>query len=233
MKLQRFIVDVPLDRRQVIISDAELLNQLQKVFRLRTGDKVILADGKLTEAIAQIRNINKNLVELEVLSVSKNQNEPNQEVILYCAILKRENFELVAQKATEVGVKEIVPLLTERTVKLNLNLERLKKIIKEAAEQSGRGVLPVLHSPMDFEKALEHSKKNDINLFFDLNGQRMSELNPRKSVRTGIWIGSEGGWDEKELALVKERNFSIVSLGKLTLRSETAAIIASYLTTLL
>lgn len=72
-----------------------------------------------------------------------------REVILYCAILKHENFELVVQKATEAGIKEIAPIITTRTIKLDIRKDRLEKIIKEAAEQSGRGVVPVWNWPLN------------------------------------------------------------------------------------
>jgi 16S rRNA (uracil1498-N3)-methyltransferase len=152
------------------------------------------------------------------------------QVILYCSIIKRENFELMAQKATEVGVKEIVPLLSSRTIKLNIKSERVEKIIKEASEQSGRGKVPELHPPMTFKDALEHAKSNDLNLFFDPSGKIFSPLTQEKKI--GVFIGPEGGWDEDEIGLARAQNFQIVSLGKLVLRAETAAIVASFLPTI-
>jgi len=133
-----------------------------------------------------------------------------------------------------------VPIISKRTVKLNLRQDRLKKIIKEAAEQSNRGVVPILHEPLDFKKALEHALNNDLNLLFDPAGLNLCpfgtspagrEIRKLKaeSLKLGIWIGPEGGWDEEELQLAKEKGFKIVSLGKLFFRAETAAIIASYL----
>ena len=123
---------------------------------------------------------------------------------------------------------------------MNFKKERLEKIIKEAAEQSGRGVIPVLNETLDFKKALEKesvksANKNDLNIIFDSTGKPLFKLstcevnNLKKLARIGIFVGPEGGWTEKELALAKSKNFKIISLGKLTLRAETAAIIASYL----
>src|SRR3989344_1684412 len=156
MRLNRFFLNIDLDSPKIRITDLEVLNQVRNVLRLKSGDQFVICDGKLNEALVSVDTFNKDSIEAEVLSVNRNQNEPERHVVLYCSVLKKENFELVAQKATEVGVKEIVPIITERTVKLNLNIERLEKIIKEAAEQSGRGIVPVLHKPIEFEKALDN-----------------------------------------------------------------------------
>lgn len=231
MKFHRFIRDFDFSKKVITISDKEICNQIKKVLRFGVGDKIILGDGKLNEALVKITVLRKGEVVGEILQVSQNQNESSVHVVLYCSILKRENFELVVQKAVEVGVAEIIPLVTKRTVKLNLKRERLEKIIREAAEQSGRGRVPVLHNVLDLKKAMDGASRNDINLFFDVSGQIFdgNSLEMSHYRRVGIFIGPEGGWDEKEIELAKEKKFRIVSLGKLTLRAETAAMIASYL----
>ncbi len=229
MKLHRFIRDFNLQTKILEIFDEEIINQVKNVLRLKIGDKIILADGKLNEALAEIREFRKESILVDIVEISQNKNEPVVHAVLYCSILKRENFELVVQKAVEVGVVEIIPLIAERTVKLNLKEERLKKIILEAAEQSGRGRVPILHDVMSFERALDIASQNDVNLFFDVSGSMYNSLKMQHSGRVGIFVGPEGGWGEKEIELAKEKKFQIVSLGKLTLRAETAAIIASYL----
>ena len=144
--------------------------------------------------------------------------------------MKKENFEIAVQKAVEVGVKEIVPIITARTVKFGLNKERLEKIIKEAAEQSGRGILPNLNEAIDFDKAIIEAKnKNEVNLFFQIGypplGHSMSKFK-----KIGVFVGPEGGWTEEETKIAQSNGFTLVGLGKTILRAETAAIIASYLT---
>ena len=131
----------------------------------------------------------------------------------------------------EVGVKEITPIITARTVKLGLNKERLEKIIKEAAEQSGRGILPRLNEAMDFDRAVDLAKNsNDLNLFFNIDGKNVQHSMSNIS-KIGIFIGPEGGWDEEEIKKAQSSNgFTIVGLGKTILRAETAAVIASYQT---
>jgi len=250
MKLHRFIGNFNLNEGSIEIKDSNLTNQIIKVLRLKGGDKFILSNGQLNEAQVQITRISKNSIVAEIIKKYKNQNEPKRKVTLYCAILKRENFELVAQKATEVGISEIVPVITERTIKTGLNIERLQKIIKEAAEQSGRGIVPALHEPIDFKEAVKNRKQNDCNFLFHPNeallfgmpcerdGANTSKFSaenyaciPGSKAEVGLFIGPEGGFSEAEIKLARENNLKIASLGKLTLRAETATIVVSYLAT--
>ena len=228
MRLNRFFVKENLKVGNITVSDADFINQAKNVLRLKTGDELILCDGKMNEAVAKILLLAKDKAELDILEIIKNKNESENHANLYCAILKKENFELAVQKAVEVGVKEITPIITARTIKLGLNYERLNKIIKEAAEQSGRGVLPVLREPIDFNEALESAKENDINLFFQAGypplGHSMSKFK-----KIGVFIGPEGGWDEYEIKIAQPNDFTFVGLSKTVLRAETAAITASYL----
>lgn len=231
MKLNRFIIDFNLSQKFLNIEDTEIINQIKNVLRMKADDKIILTDGKLNEAEAEIRQIKKNAVELEILKIQKNKNEPLVQTILYCSILKKENFELAVQKAVECGIKEITPIIAKRTVKLNFKEERLKKIIKEAAEQAGRGVLPVLNPVMDFKEAAAQAGKNNFNLFFYPTGVDLAKekFKIKTGDRIGLFVGPEGGWESEEIKLAKENNFEIVSLGNLILRAETAAAIVSYI----
>lgn len=209
------------------------MNQTRNVLRLKKGDSLILADGKLNEAIIKIVEMDKKFIEVEIMEKSINKNESDMHGILYCSILKRENFEWVCQKATECGIKEIVPVVSARTVKLGFKKERLEKIIKEAAEQSGRGVLPVLGEAMKFETALEKARESDLNLFFEMDSPLINKDKIGKEGKIGIFIGPEGGWSEEELELVKGLiangdKFKMAGLGKTTLRAETAAVAASW-----
>ena len=137
---------------------------------------------------------------------------------------------MVVQKATEAGVKEIIPVITERTIKLNIRPSRLEKIIKEAAEQSGRGIVPILRDPVDFVDAIDGVGSNSINIIFDKSGEIFENLKFKiENCAVGAWIGPEGGWTDKELERARTENFKIFNLGKLTLRAETAAIVGTYL----
>ena len=227
MRINRFFGDFNLFEKTVRSSDAELVNQLKNVLRLKKSDEIILCDGKLNEARSAVEDLNNNEAVFKVLETGRNADEFRQDVVLYCSLLKRENFELVAQKSTELGVKEIVPVVAAKTVKLGFKTDRLRKIIKEAAEQSGRGILPVLSEQTDFGGAIESAGGNDLNLFFELGGKTLGNLNLDffKYKKIGIFIGPEGGWSEEELNLANN-NFKIAGLSRFTLRAETAAIAA-------
>jgi 16S rRNA (uracil1498-N3)-methyltransferase len=231
MKIHRFISNFNLDKKISSISNKEIYNQIKNVLRLKSGEQIILGDGKGREALAEIVSFGKHAVGVNVLKTEENQAESEMKPVLYLAILKKENFELVAEKAVEVGVAEIVPIITTRTVKINLRLDRLEKIIREAAEQSGRGILPTIGKILSFRDAIHHAEGNDSNLFFEVRAPKFEQGKLRVDVgcRVGVWIGPEGGWDEEEIKMAQDKNFQLVSLGKLTLRAETAAIVATYL----
>ncbi len=229
MRLHRFIGQFDLDNGELLVTDNELLNQWRNVLRLKTGDKLILCDGAGREAEAVISDMSKDGIRLMIESVDTPEREPHKKASLFCAVLKRENFELVVQKATELGISRIVPLLTERTIKTGFNRDRLEKIIKEASEQSGRSTLPELSEPLSFEKALETVIPQET-IVFDLSGENTRTYN--LETKTSFFIGPEGGFSDKEVALARDKGVAIASLGSLTLRGETAAIVASYLAVL-
>ncbi len=233
MKIHRFIGDFDLSGKKIAVTDRELFNQIKNVLKLKVGEPIMLGNGAMDEAQGRIAAIGPKGVEVEIIKRGKNANETGVHAVLYCAVLKKENFELVVQKATEVGVKEIVPVISRRTIKLNLNIGRLEKIAKEAAEQSGRGIVPPVHEPVAFKEALKHAAPNDANYFFEMDAPLFDRgvLRMKGMNRIGIFIGTEGGWDEEELELAKKNYFHVASLGPLTFRAETAAVIGSYLVT--
>ena len=231
MKLHRFIGSFDLSQNRIESADPELVHQIADVLRLKAGEMCILGDGALHEALCEVAEISKKRVVFTAQEHRVNENEPKRSVILHCAMLKRENFEWAVQKAVETGVKEIVPIRTMRTVKLETKEDRIKKIIKEAAEQSGRGVVPLLRLPILFKEAISAARSNKLNIVFDRSGSDFHTLSLPGDGLVGVFIGPEGGWHEDEVALAREHKFDVASLGPLTLRAETAAIVASYLAT--
>jgi 16S rRNA (uracil1498-N3)-methyltransferase len=225
VKIHRFITNVNLDDDAVILT-GDLFHQIKHVLKLKVNELVDLSDGRGRARRGTIVSISASSIDVHLQEVLESR-ESADRVVLYCAMLKRENFEFVVQKATEVGVSEIVPVHTERTVKLGIKMDRLQKIALEAAEQSGRSVVPTIHEPIKLADALSDAKRNDINVVFHMDGNAMPQA--KKSI--GLFIGPEGGWTADELALVASAGTTIASLGPLTLRAETAAIIATYLAT--
>lgn len=229
MRLHRFYYPIrSATVRELRVTDTELLHQWKDVFRMRSGDALILIDGKRGEYMAEITNIAKEYALVKIIERTENTNELKRDIWLFASILKRENFELVVAKATELGVERILPLRSARTIKQNLNSVRLKKIITESAEQSGRGIIPELFPILSFEEAVLEAKKAEKVFFFDASGGHLKQEKERnESGPIALFVGPEGGWEETELEIAKSQNFEIVGLGAFTLRAETAAIIAS------
>lgn len=225
MKIHRFIGDFNFSKKELEINDIEIVKQIRNVLKLEIGRKIILSNGKGTEADAIITFIYSDKVSCEVVEVRK-VNEATRKVSLYLAILKKDNFELAIQKSVECGVSSIIPIITERTIKTGLNKERLEKIIKEASEQSGRSVVPELLETMTYKEALEHGNENTEKIICDLVKENYSP--DKNATNVSIFVGPEGGFTEKEIFLAKESNYQIASLGDMTLRGETAAIVATY-----
>lgn len=229
-RLHRFFGDFDFSDSKLTVKNPEIAHQIQKVLRLKAGDEIILADGHSREAVSRITKLGAKDFSVEIRTVFENTAEPVSRAVLYAAVLKNEHFEFVVEKATEAGVKEVVPILTNRTVKQNLKIERLQKIIAEAAEQSGRGIVPKIGEPVLLDVALEFARANEINLFFEVNSQYFKPESVKGAKSAGIFIGPEGGWHEDEIALARQgKNMHIAGLGRLTLRAETAATVASFL----
>lgn len=225
MKIHRFIGNIDTSKNWIEIRDQELVHQINRVLKLRVGEQIIFGDGAGNEALGVLETVSKSLIEAKVVSHNQNTNEPKKSVTLYLAILKKDNFELAIQKAVEVGISRIVPVLTERTVKIGINEERVNTIIREAAEQSGRGIIPSLAEVVTFGQALAECTANKT-FFFDLTGEPFESAQTAQA--TALFIGPEGGFSSEEVTLAKEAGCSIANLGPLTLRGETAAIVASY-----
>lgn len=225
MKIHRFIGNFNFSENEVEITNSENIKQIKDILRLKQGENIILSDGKGKEVLIELILISKNKITGQILTTENKQDLPRK-VNLYLAILKKENFELAVQKIVEVGVSNIIPVITERTIKTGLNLERLNKIILEASEQSGRSILPTLSPILDFKDALTDGTKSSEKIIFHFVEE--SYQPDKNATSVSIFIGPEGGFTDKEINLAKDSGYTIASLGPLTLRGETAAIVATY-----
>ncbi|MDP3985136.1 MAG: RsmE family RNA methyltransferase [bacterium] len=227
-KIHRFVGDFSFEEQTILIADTKLAHQIARVLRLVSGEMVDLVNKAGQVARGEITSITDRGVLVAIKEKFSAVTDAPVSVTLYLALLKREHFELAAQKATEVGVAEIVPVITHRTVKLKLKLERVKKIITESVEQSGRHTVPSISEPMSFSAALADAERHDQIFLFDLDAPPF-DSHGLSGKKIAIFIGPEGGWDAGEIEQAKAKNCTIVGLGHLTLRGETAAILATYL----
>jgi 16S rRNA (uracil1498-N3)-methyltransferase len=227
MRLHRFFIEEPLrNKKDISLYDDELIHQWKDVFRFRAGNRLILLDNTGFEYLAEIDVLAKGNANVRILETTPVGSVPKKDIWLYAALIKKDNFEWILEKVTELGVNHIVPLLTERTEKKDLNTERALKILKEASEQSGRGILPELHEVMKLEEALNKAVNP---LAFHVEGDLFTQSFLEFSDQASLFIGPEGGWTEREVELFKAKDVPLVTVGTQVLRAETAAIAISSL----
>ncbi len=224
MRIHRFYVNSPIQGKRFEISDRELVHQWRSVFRYNVGSQVILFDGSGADYLCLITLLTNSSASVEVVEELNGGDAPKREVTLCMALIKKDNFELVSEKATELGVSRIIPVLCERSEKKNLNMERLGKIVTEASEQSGRGSVPEISKILDLQELLQEGNLPDKKLLLHLDGEYIGDHVGNESDKIAIFIGPEGGWSENELKVFETFGVTRVSLGSQVLRAETAAI---------
>lgn len=228
-KIHRFIHNYNIGNNTIVVNEPELIHQWKNVLKFKTGEQIILANPNGMEALCEIETIDKKSATLKLINEQENTKTVKRMVTLYASILKRENFEFIAQKATELGVKTIVPIKTERTIKQNINMERLAKIVTEASELCGRNTVPEIKETMNFKDAILESKENNHTVLFDATGSQLTHSLENWQKKMAIFIGPEGGFTDTELEYARENNIEVISISPLMLRGETAAIVATYL----
>lgn len=225
-----------------ITLEAEETKHLRDVLRLSAGAEISVFDGAGKEFLCRVETIEKNAARLEIVrEIAPKSSESNLDLTLGVALLKGEKFDLVVQKATELGVSKIIPLITKRAdVKIrdaNLKVvdakdlvqkfKRWQRISIEAAKQSGRAKLPEIGAITNFDAFIKNSSANRIGgenliLFAEYSGEKFSAIKNTEKIVAAI--GSEGGWDESEIDAAGKSGFQIVTLNGRILRAETAAI---------
>jgi len=227
MKLHRFFVTQNLEEKDtVFVDEPNLFHQLRNVFRFTVGGQVILLDNSGYEYHSLISAFEKGGITFSIVSRKTSKKIPEKEVYLFCSLIKKDKFEWVLEKGTELGISKFIPVISDRSEKKDINIERAKKILKEAAEQSERAITPSLDSLVSLETAL----KQEIPLIaFHPKGEPFLAEHVYGKSLLGVFIGPEGGWTEREIFLFKKNKVPIYSLGKGILKTETAAIAASSL----
>lgn len=207
---------------EVLVADPEKIHQWLRVFRFGPGDKVILLDDSGFEFESEFVAISPGGATLRILEARENLKMPLQEVFLFQSLIKSDKFEWVLQKATELGVSRVMPILADRSEKKNINIARCKKIVTEASEQCGRGSLPKLYEVMKLEESFNQYDAKSV--VFHPDAPRFDKRDYLNEKRIAVFIGPEGGWSDREVDIFKEKNVPIYSFSPLVLRSETAAI---------
>lgn len=220
----RFHTTHPLVIGETIDITGDELHHAARVVRVREGEEVELFDGRGNAAHGVVRALNREHLSVELLRNIDARESPCA-IRLALAIINLEKFELVLQKATELGARTLIPLVTERIElrpeRYRGKSERWKKILFEAVKQSGRAVIPMLEEPAEFGEVI---RRDEPKLLFDADC--VPKPAPEALSEVTLLIGPEGGWSDAELALARQHNCWMEKLGPRRLRAETAAIAA-------
>ena len=225
--MRRFYAPIECFREDTVTLDADETRHLRDVLRLRKSDEVSVFDGAGREFRCLIREIGKKNSDLTVVEEMKPTSpESAFEITLAATVLNGDKYDLVIQKAVELGVAALVPLQTIRgDVKVRdaaKRLERWRRIALEATKQCGRAMLMEIAGPATFDQIISGGKDTNLVLFSERDGNDFSTIAAGKKI-TAL-VGPKGGWDDSELEAARSNDVNIVTLGGRILRAETAAI---------
>lgn len=240
--LQRFfLTEQPITVGQSI-NLAEIHYQLQVVLRLQPGAQLVLLDGQGCAFQVELATLTRKAASGRVLAEVPCSAEPTAQVTLYQCTLKADKFEWILQKGTELGVTRFVPVISQRSIvrpaaAVLKKYERWQAILREAAEQCGRGRLPELAPPLDWRDAIQQAQGVRLLPWEEQNTTAITikaavtqaeiDTNP-KSV--ALLIGPEGGIAHEEATAAQAQGWQLISLGPRILRAETAALTSIVLT---
>lgn len=238
------------DEGQALICSEDLIHQFTKVLRFVAGEKVVLLNGGGYEFVVELREFSSKKIIGKTLEKKFCDTELPVRIVIAQAVLKNlERMEWLLQKGTELGVSGFMPLITDRTERKVLGKEeRLMRILKEAAEQSGRGKVPEFLAAEKFEKIFPDYGKGGEKLIVVphpcLSGRqagadvKFSEFCREKLVMEGgekfsgelvVCVGPEGGFTDREIELAKGKGAHVVTLGSRILRAETVGVVMAAL----
>lgn len=218
-----------------ILIDGDDVKHLRNVLRIRPGERIIMSSGENIDYYCVVSDIEENRIIASIESVDKEGRELPVRIYLFQGLPKGDKMEFIIQKAVELGAYEIIPVAMKRSVvkldskKSEAKVKRWNLIAESAAKQSKRSVLPLVNDVMTFKQAAEYAKKLDIVLMpyecadgMQSTKELINSIRPGQSI--GIFIGPEGGFDGEELTVAHDNSFSIITLGKRILRTETAGM---------
>ena len=222
--MPRFFLSTALHVGETVALPGDVVRHLN-VLRCRIGEEIVLFNGDGLSYHAVLNSLDKRTAEAEISSSRPSENESPLHITLIQAVSSGERMDFTLQKSVELGVNEIIPVESARSV-VKLSGERAEKrvsrwqeIVISACEQSGRNTVPAVRPLLPFRRALQNLPDAEAKLLMGLNRScRLNSLPPP--------VGPEGGWTEEEERLAQEAGFQAVSLGRRVLRTETAALAA-------
>ena len=236
----RFFLSPTLLTSERVSFPPEIAHQILHVLRLRPGQTVIALDNLGSQYQLELDQVDHSAVTAQRVSAGPAAHEPRTALNLLLCLTQREKFEWILQKATEIGVQAITPVLSARSLvqdaaDVSKKAPRWEKILQEAAEQCGRGRIPVLNPPARFAAALSSVQACDLRLIpweaeTTLSLRQAMQSSPPPLASIALLIGPEGGFSAEEVNAARAAGFQAVTLGPRILRMETAAIVAVALT---
>jgi len=227
-----FVPPGSLGARNITLS-GDLAHRLARVLRLRRGDTVVLTEGGEREFEVELTDVSAKSVTGVVTGDRASPPEPAVEVVLYQSLIRPNRFDFALEKGTELGVARFVPVINARSQFDEASAgraERWQRLVIEAAEQCGRGRLPVIDAPLPYAEAISTAPGLRIVPYESERANRMADFlrGQRERPRTvSLFIGPEGGYTDEEIALARESGAALVTLGRQVLRSETAGVVAA------
>lgn len=225
MKIHRFYIPNLALTNELWLKNPDLVHQWTKVLRFRVGQKVVLFDGIEKERLYTINEMAPKEVLLHVVTDYTRQ-IPKKDLYLFWSLLKKDKNDWILQKCTELGVSHFIPLIADRSEKTGFNLDRAHRIVIEAAEQCGRSDIPTIRTPIHIKNAIEQYYEIVMLYVSEQNEESAHSLqiDLQNNTASGVFIGPEGGWSDKEKQLFSSLKLKHLNLHNFTLRAETAAI---------
>ncbi len=230
-RISRFYVEIPLREGELVMLPSEVSHHLLTVLRKGIGDQIQLFNGYGYQYTATVESISKKLAQVKIISSEDSKTESPLKITLAQGLSKGQKMDFTLQKAVELGVHRIVPIINQRssikikTDKVESKLKHWNKVIVSATEQSGRCKIPQLLEPMLLEDWLEMELSDLKIVLAPSSSQSVNELNkPSDSVT--LLIGSEGGLSHDEIESAISHGYQSIKLGPRVFRTETAALVA-------
>lgn len=215
-----------------IILDGESARHIAKSLRMRVGDVICVTDGGGDDYGCQIEEITKDEVVLKVCYKQACESEPSCRVTIYQGVPKSSKMEDIIQKCVELGVCKIVPTLTKRCVSrpddkaAGKKNQRYQKIALEAAQQSGRGIVPKIENMKTLRQAIDEDESDVKIVFYEGGGEKLADIVKLDTESVSVFIGPEGGFEQEEVEQIEASGGVRATLGKRILRTQTAPVAA-------
>lgn len=234
--MYQFFVEPEAIQGKTVMITGEDVNHIKNVLRMKPGEEIsVKCAEERKEYRCGIEEITEEMVRCTLYFIKEDGVELPSSIYLFQGLPKADKMEMIIQKAVELGVCEIIPMATKRAVvkldekKAAAKVSRWQAISEAAAKQSKRAYVPKIHLPMSFSQALEYAKTKEVKFIpyemaegMDCTRKLIEDILPGQEI--AVFIGPEGGFEEKEIEAAKKQGIQPITLGKRILRTETAGL---------